>query len=204
MLTAVGDVLRECYKRTWITTRDGNISLRRSIDGTISHSIYLTPKGWRKNIIHPEHLIKVRIDGDSSPIFEGTGVSTEFHMHYLLQRDAKTTRAVVHVHPTHIVAALQAGIDLQEIASDFPEISRYTRVGPSVDTVPAGSRELADGTCLAFRGGEVEGPLRYDIVGQKNHGVCAIGKHPWDAFEHIERLDHICQIILLASNRKLK
>jgi L-fuculose-phosphate aldolase len=38
--------------------------------------------------------------------------------------------------------------------------------------------------------------IKYDIVGQANHGVCAIGPNPWDAFEHIERLEHICEIVL--------
>ena len=28
MLTAIGDVMREAYKRGWITTRDGNCSVR--------------------------------------------------------------------------------------------------------------------------------------------------------------------------------
>jgi L-fuculose-phosphate aldolase len=41
-----------------------------------------------------------------------------------------------------------------------------------------------------------EGELVADIVGQADHGVCAIGTSPWDAFEHIERLEHICQIVL--------
>ena len=36
----------------------------------------------------------------------------------------------------------------------------------------------------------------YDIVGQAAHGVCAIGANPWDAYEHIERLEHICEIVL--------
>jgi len=26
--------------------------------------------------------------------------------------------------------------------------------------------------------------------------VCAIGPNPWDAYEHIERLEHICEIVL--------
>ena len=38
--------------------------------------------------------------------------------------------------------------------------------------------------------------VKYDIVGQANHGVCAIGPNPWDAYEHIERLEHICEIVL--------
>ena len=36
----------------------------------------------------------------------------------------------------------------------------------------------------------------FDIVGQAGHGVCAIGSNPWDAYEHIERLEHICEIVL--------
>ena len=30
MLTAMGDVMREAYKRGWITTRDGNISVKKT------------------------------------------------------------------------------------------------------------------------------------------------------------------------------
>jgi L-fuculose-phosphate aldolase len=28
------------------------------------------------------------------------------------------------------------------------------------------------------------------------HGVVAVDETPWRAFEHIERLEHICQIVL--------
>ena len=56
MLTAMGDVMREAYKRGWITTRDGNISVKK----TGSDILYITPSGWRKTIIHPEHIIKVK------------------------------------------------------------------------------------------------------------------------------------------------
>jgi ribulose-5-phosphate 4-epimerase/fuculose-1-phosphate aldolase len=40
------------------------------------------------------------------------------------------------------------------------------------------------------------GNIAYDIVGIKGHGVVAIDTSPWRAFEHIERLEHICQIVL--------
>lgn len=117
-------------------------------------------------------------------------------MHRLLQiTDWKPgkSRAVVHLHPTHIVAAMHRGFNLQEIAKDFPEVFRYTTVGPSVDKLPATSKELANATLSAMT---ENNKLIYTIVGQKNHGVCAVAKNPWDAFEHIERLDHICQIVL--------
>ena len=41
-----------------------------------------------------------------------------------------------------------------------------------------------------------EGNIAYDIVGIKGHGVVAIDTTPWRAYEHIERLEHICKIVL--------
>ena len=194
MLTAIGDVMRRSYEKGWITTRDGNISLRRK-DSKI---LYITPSGWRKTIIHPEHIVKCKINENNELVTpEGSNPSGELFMHYLIQRNSPTTRAVVHVHATNIVAAMYAGFSLPEIASHFPEIYRYTRVGASVSSVPALSHELAvetaDNLCI-----KKDGSCEFDIVGQKNHGVCAVGKDPWDAYEHIERLDHICEIVLKA------
>ena len=57
------------------------------------------------------------------------------------------------------------------------------------------SRELVDVTaeCMGLK---KDGTLEFDIVGQANHGVCAVAADPWAAYEHIERLDHICEIVL--------
>jgi L-fuculose-phosphate aldolase len=159
--------------------------------------MYITPKGTRKNIIHPEHVIKLNINADIRKM----NVSSEFYMHHNLLLDAESTRSIVHVHPTHVVAAMYAGWDLQEIAAHFPELKKYTLVGPTVSFQEAGSHGLATETNLRFRDGNEKNELKYDIVGQKNHGVCAIGKHPWDAFEHIERLNHICEIVLASGMR---
>jgi len=197
MITAMGDVMRRAYKKGWITTRDGNISLCRKN----SNIMHITPSGWRKTIIHPEHMIKCRINPNNAeePIYIINDLSAkpsgELHMHYYLQRDYKKTRSVVHLHPTNIIAAMYAGWDLQLLAAEFPEVSRYTKVGPSVPVLPVTSHELAIQT---FNAMSVNGSnnIIYDIVGQANHGVCAIGPNPWDAYEHIERLEHICEIAL--------
>jgi L-fuculose-phosphate aldolase len=196
MLTAIGDVMRRCYDKGWITTRDGNISLRRSGSGTL----YITPSGWRKTIIHPEHIIKLKITAAGDLLIpNGAAPSGEIEMHRLLQLENGSTRAVVHVHPTHIVAAVYAGWDLQKIASEFPEVSRYTRVGPTVPVLPATSPELARGTASAML--DSDGRLAFDVVGQANHGVCSVAGDPWSAYEHIERLDHICEIVLRSGVR---
>lgn len=190
MLTAIGDVMRRLYERGWITSRDGNASLRRTGQSTI----YITPSGWRKTIIHPEHVLRLTLGENGVEIPAGASPSGELHMHYLILRGAERTRAVVHAHPTFTIAAMYRGYDLQKVASQFPEIFRYTSVGPSVEPIPAITAPLGDATAEALG---VEGTeVAYDIVGQHNHGVCAVAPDPWAAYEHIERLEHICEILL--------
>lgn len=194
MITAMGDVMRRAYEKGWITTRDGNISLRRKD----SNVMYITPSGWRKTILHPEHIVRVKLLKNSFKVPKGTVPSGELEMHYLLQRIHSNTRAIVHLHPTNIIAAMYAGWDLQTLSAEFPEVSRYTKVGPSVPVLPVTSPELAAAT---YEHMTRDDKIIFDIVGQGNHGVCSIGKNPWDAYEHIERLEHICEIALKSGKK---
>ena len=196
MLTAMGDVMRRAYEKGWITTRDGNVSVRRAGKKTM----YITPSGWRKTIIHPEHIIKTKITSEGGLVIpKNSSPSGELDMHHKLQMlNRDKTQAVVHLHPTNIIAAMYAGWDLQDLASQFPEVSRYTRVGPSVPVLPVTSVELAVATYDSMTNA---GSIIYDIVGQAAHGVCAVGPNPWDAYEHIERLEHVCEIVLKSGVR---
>lgn len=195
MLTSMGDIMREAYRRGWITTRDGNISVRKK-----GSRFYITPSGVRKTIIHPEHILRAKFQGDEL-VFddEDANPSGELEMHRLLQSSHKGCRAVVHLHPTYTIAAMEAGWNLQKLAGMFPEISRYTKVGPSTHIHPVCSDSLATETFDSFTGYSEK--VIYDIVGQPRHGVTAMAKTPWDAFEHIERLEHICQIIAASGVR---
>jgi ribulose-5-phosphate 4-epimerase/fuculose-1-phosphate aldolase len=184
MLTAIGDVMRRCYEKGWITTRDGNASLRRRG----SNIVYLTPSGVRKNKIEVESLIRLKVKGENLIVPSGTSPSGELHMHWNILKNANKTMSVVHVHPTHVIAAMYAGWDLQVLARQFPELGRYTKVGPNVPVLPVTSEVLGDKTWEHIKG--------YDIVGQDRHGVCAIAGDPWSAYEHVERLDHVCEIVL--------
>lgn len=188
MITAIGDVMRKCYDNGWLTTRDGNSSLRRKD----SNIMYITPSGVRKNKIEVESMIKMKIHDGKLIIPDGVKPSGELHMHWLLQQIRNKTTAILHVHPTNVVAAMYAGWDLQNLAAQFPELGRYTKVGPTVPVLPVISKELGDATFSAMTSGGV----LYDIVGQDRHGVCAIAGDPWSAYEHVERLEHICEIVL--------
>ena len=191
MITAIGDVMREAYARNWITTRDGNCSLKRKgVD-----KLYITPSGVRKNVIYPESIVRIKIEDGHLVLPEHVQPSGELDMHWYLQKSHGGTRCVLHLHPTYTVAAMLAGWNLQDLAKEFPEVHRYTKVAENVPILPAISEELALSTYSKMnKFGE-----SFDVVGQDRHGVCAIGRNPWEAFEHIERLEHICKMALAAN-----
>ena len=193
MITAIGDVMREAYRRDWITTRDGNCALKKRG----SSKIYMTPSGVRKNIIYPESIMHMSIKGEEVTFHSKNNKSAtgEWEMHYRVLKDLKKTSCTLHLHPPHIVAAMHAGWELGDLVAPFPEVFRYTRVGKNVEDFPALSKDLALQTAEHL---VEENKIKYDIVGQKSHGVCAIGSNPWNAFEHIERVEHICKIVLLS------
>ncbi len=197
MITAICDVLKECYSRGWISTRDGNGSVRRHNENWI----YITPSGTKKQRLDAESLIKMEYQADKSLVKINTEVtgkpSGEIELHRRLLLEIPDTRTVIHVHPTYTIAAMYAGLDLQALSLEFPEIHRYTKVALNVPIVPAISNELAEATCQALEL-KADGTISADIVGLDRHGVIAVARDPWTAFEHIERLEHICQIALVS------
>jgi L-fuculose-phosphate aldolase len=211
MLETICDTLVEAYRRNWITSRDGNVSIRHHD----RDHFYITPSGVRKQTMQPDQFKKIKlVDVISAvpPFLEKnweeeyyTDISAnlkpsgEIPLHFGLQRamgqHSKDVRVVVHLHPTYCVAAMHRGIELSSLADSFPELSRYTSVAPNVGDVAPISQELAD-RCHENLQLDDYGNIAYDIVGIKGHGVVAIDTSPWRAFEHIERLEHICQIVL--------
>jgi len=201
MLETICETLVEAYRRNWITSRDGNVSIRHHD----RDHFYITPSGVRKQTLQPDQFKKIGIRGHDHDILPYTDISHrlrpsgELPLHFGLQhkmgQHATEVRVVVHLHPTYCVAAMHRGIELGELVRDFPELSRYTRVAPNVGDVPPISQELAD-RCHEHLELDHNGNIAYDIVGIRGHGVVAIDTSPWRAFEHIERLEHICKIVL--------
>ncbi len=217
MLETICDIMTDAYKRNWITSRDGNVSIRHHD----RDHFYITPSGVRKQTLQPDQFKKIKINkwinsGNGVGVFgygwedvPYTDISSalrpsgEIPLHFGLQKEmgqhSNDVRVVVHVHPTYCVAAMHAGIDLSTIVDSFPELSRYTKVAPNVGDVPPISQELAD-QCHKNLKLNNNGDIAYDIVGIKGHGVVAIDTSPWRAYEHIERLEHICKIVLASGN----
>jgi len=200
MLETISEIFQEAYKRNWITARDGNASIRWHD----RDHFYVTPSGIRKQTLQPEMFKKSDLNGnilDYTAISKELRPSGEFPMHLALQQKITTeVRVVLHLHPTYTVAAMYAGIDLQNLLNEFPELSRYTSVAPSVPMIPPITQELADACVKNIGLNKDTGELPYNVVGMDRHGVVAVDTSPWRAFEHIERLEHICKIVL-SSNR---
>ena len=220
MLETICDIMTDAYKRNWITSRDGNVSIRHHD----RDHFYITPSGVRKQTLQPDQFKKILIKPPYTWNELGTGLqaerygwkelpytdisdrlkpSGEIPLHFGLQKEmgqhGGEVRVVVHVHPTYCIAAMHAGIDLSTISNAFPELNRYTRVAPNVPDVAPISQELAD-QCHKNLQLDDAGNIAYDIVGIKGHGVVAIDTSPWRAYEHIERLEHICKIVLASGN----
>lgn len=213
MLDTICDVLKIAYERNWISTRDGNASFKRKNDDFL----YITPSGVRKQHLNAELIFKLQFINDYKLILEpwlnlirvsddyqlklmGLEPSGELPLHSLLQRIVPENRVVLHLHPTYIVAAMYAGWNLQKLAQEFPEINRYTRVGPTVPIIPPISKELGFAAIKALNLNDKTGEVDFDIIGLDRHGIIAIGKDAWTAFEHVERLEHICKITLASGN----
>ena len=209
MLETICDTLVEAYRRNWITSRDGNASIRHQD----RDHFYVTPTGVRKQTLQPDQFKKIGITTgyygqppkqeyyhDVMPytdISSNLKPSGELPMHFGLQQKINTdVRVILHFHPTYTVAAMYAGIKLPDLLKEFPELSRYTSVAPNVPLIPPISQELADSCIDALGYDKDTGDITYNIVGMDRHGVVAVDTSPWRAFEHIERLEHICQIVL--------
>jgi L-fuculose-phosphate aldolase len=213
MLETICDTMVQAYDRNWITSRDGNVSIRHHD----RDHFYITPSGVRKQTLQPDQFKKISI---YSYIQSGTGTASlgynwveteytdisanlkpsgEIPLHFGLQKNMGDgdVRVVMHFHPTYCVAAMHAGIELSKLVKDFPELGRYTKVAPNVPDVAPISQELADET-IGRIGVQRDGTVLHDIIGIKGHGVVAIDSSPWRAFEHIERLEHICKIVLVS------
>jgi L-fuculose-phosphate aldolase len=195
------DTLKFAYQKEWISTRDGNASYRSKDDSFF----YVTPSGVKKQCIKPDMLCHIKSISNSEDFerldnnkdLEPTG---EIYLHMLFQNviPEGQNRFVLHLHPTYTVAAMYAGINLQDLAKDFPEINRYTRVGPNVPVIEPITRDLAIASANALSLDKETGQVKYDIIGLDRHGIIAIGEDPLEVLEHVERVESICQIVLAA------
>jgi L-fuculose-phosphate aldolase len=112
MLETICETLVDAYKRNWITSRDGNVSIRHHD----RDHFYITPSGVRKQTLQPDQFKKIKLLESSWEELEYTDISRslkpsgEIPLHYGLQKKmgqhSNEVRVVVHLHPTYCIAAI--------------------------------------------------------------------------------------------------
>jgi L-fuculose-phosphate aldolase len=198
MINDIINILNDSYKKNWITPRDGNISYKSSG----SNKFIITPSGLRKQELKESDFIEVEISDtgwkqlnnfDKKP-------SGEIELHYELLKSFKKDICVIHLHPTYTISAMYAGLNLSTLAKSFPELSRYTQVANNTENVPPLSKDLALQCKSKLQFNSDRHEYTNDIVGIPNHGIVSIGSNGYDALEHVERVEHIANIVLLSKN----
>lgn len=183
------------YDNKYITSRDGNACIQIADD-----KFLVTGSGTYKPLLqhYDFKLINWNMDvfhRTDDPREKKITPSIETKGHLLsLKHSLKS--ASVHVHSPKTVALFETfchdNIEdnlVHAINSKWPEIFRYTKVGPTIPYLEPGSKELHDNIEQSFETG-------CDIAVMNRHGVIANGRDMRECREHIERLEHISSILL--------
>lgn len=150
---------RELYDHGLVRGTSGNISAR--IPGT--DTFLIKPSGVRMEILKPENLVLVDLQGNK--IRGKLNVSVETPIHAAIYRARKDVQAVVH---THAPTATAFGITKTEILPLQIEMFMLLPNGvPVVPFKPPGSKALAEAVQKKI--------ANYDAVILENHGIITVG-----------------------------
>ena len=198
MIKDIIKIFIDSYSKNWITPRDGNISYKPANQ----NNFLISPSGFRKQELKESDFINIEFCDTSWNQLNNKNLkpSGEINLHLEILKSVKKELCVIHLHPTYTIAAMYSGLNLSSIASEFPELSRYTRVASNTKKVPPLSEELAVECKNNLIFDQLNDYYKYDIVGIPFHGVVSIGQTIYHAYEHIERLEHISKIVLSCRN----
>lgn len=150
-------------------------------------------------------VIRICPEGESyeiiadSPVMPTSELPSHLSIHNFLVKSGSPYRAVMHTHPTELVAMshnrefLRPDVLSRLLWSMIPETRAFCPKGVGIVpyTLP-GSVELADATLEQLKG--------YDVVIWEKHGVCAIGPDIFEAFDMVDTLTKSAQIYIAAKN----
>jgi L-fuculose-phosphate aldolase len=180
-------VSRLLWEKGLVAATDGNVSARLGSD-----RIIITPSGFSKGFIKPEHLIVTDMDGKLIPSYErgrrDLRPSSEMPLHLEAYRQRPDVQAVVHAHPPITVAFTIAGISLAQCV--LPEV--VVSLG-SIQTTAYATPGTPEGA------GVVRDLIRtHDALVLDHHGAVTVGKTVFDAYMKMEKVEHTAEITMAA------
>jgi L-fuculose-phosphate aldolase len=171
------EIGKRIHQRGWISSTDGNFSIKLSED-----RILTTPTGVHKGFLVEDDLIVVDMEGKK--VSGSRNPSSEIAMHLACYKQRPDVNAVVHAHPTLCIAFSVAGIQLAQCL--LPEVIFTLGTIPTADyaapTTPGVPKSI-------------EAMIKeYDAVILERHGSVTVGKNIFDAYNTLERMEHVAEI----------
>lgn len=179
MKSKIIEICKRLYARNLLAAADGNVSYRIS-----DREILFTPTGLNKGFIDESTLAVVTIDNE---IVLGSP-SGERLMHLEVYRRCPKAKAVVHAHPPTAIAITLAHPEWRELPADG-----LSELILAVGRVPI-APYARPGTQIM---GDVLHPFLPDcrVILMARHGAISWGEDLEEAYNGMERLEHISQIL---------
>lgn len=172
-------IMTRVYQARLTTPSGGNLSVLDDVGG-----LWVTPSQIDKGRLTPAHIVRIGPDDSWRSDFKPT---SEWPFHRAILGARPDCRAIVHAHPTSLVAFSVVGKPLP--LRQFPDLCRWVgRVGFAPYAVP-GSRRLGQVLAETFADG-------CDATLMENHGAVAAGPTLDEAFHRFEALEHLATILL--------
>lgn len=160
------EIARKCIENRLMTGKLGNLSTKIDDD-----KVLITPSGFEKNLLKPNHLLIVDLDGR---VHRGhLKPSIEIWTHLGVYKSRPDVNAVIHTHSPYATILAVLGESIPPLTVEFASIVGH--VVPVTRYVPPGSKEMADEVV------RVLGSDRLAVL-VRNHGVFAVGDSLEEAY----------------------
>lgn len=176
--------MKELYTEKILTDIGGNLSFRSVEDNKY---FWITPSGMKKDLVEPEHLIKMSIDGKIVTESGDRTPSVEWPMHMRIFIEDEDFKMIIHSHPP-----LATALSILKNPPEIPALTTELSFLAPLIIVPykrSGSNEL----------GEVVAEALWDssIVILENHGVISVSEKSFqDAAIKTRALEEYLQLYL--------
>jgi L-fuculose-phosphate aldolase len=175
------EVGKRAYARSYVASNDGNISAR--ID---KKSVLITPTCVSKGFMKASDLVIIDMEG--KVVGSKKKPSSEVFMHLQIYKERPDINSVCHLHPPYATGFAVAGIPLEEnvLSEAVISLGKITLVEygmPGTEDLYSKLRphlQNSDAFLLA------------------NHGALTVGKSVFDAYNKMETLEHVAQIMFIA------
>lgn len=177
------EIMRRLYDQGPTTTSGGNLSILDS-DG----SIWITPASVDKGALRPEDIVRVYPDGRQDGLHRP---SSEFPFHRQIYNARPDLTAIVHAHPTALVAF--------SLVRQIPDTHITPQAFEVCGTVGYAPYELPGSEALGLRISEAFA-TGANVVMLENHGAVAGGNGLLNAFHRLETLEFAAQTLIHAAS----